>query len=265
MVALETNCTRFWPTGAEHRGVEGGAHIGGEPFLPLHLHDRLDARRLQRLGADDALDEELLRAGAAVELLGDLVLEQGPQHRGDHQIDRDRGEDDQRQHRRIDEHHREEDDGEDEIEQRGQSLSGEEGADGLELAHARHRLAGRARLEIGERQAEEVGEEAGAELDVDAVGGVVQRIGAQELQQRLEDGEQHHADDQHDQRREPLVDEHLVDHQLEEHRRQQGEELHEERRDHHLDQRLAVAHQRRQKPTEAEGLRIDAGGRGNGG
>ena len=70
-------------------------------------------------------------------------------------VDRDRGEHDQRQLRRIEEHHREEDHGEDEIEQRGQALPGQEAADRLQFAHPRHRLSGGARLEIGERQPEQ--------------------------------------------------------------------------------------------------------------
>ena len=41
-------------------------------------------------------------------------------------------------------------------------------------------------LEIGERQAEEMMEQPPAELDVHPVGGVAERIGAQELQDRLE-------------------------------------------------------------------------------
>ena len=98
-----------------------------------------------------------------------------------------------------------------------------------------------------------------AELDVDAVGGVAQRIGAQQLQHALESAERHHADDQHHQRRQALVDEHLVDDELEEDRRRQREELHEQRGDHHLRQRLAVAQQRGQEPAEAEGVGIDAG------
>ena len=150
------------PDGAEDAGVEGGADVVGEALLPLHLHDRLDARGLQRQRADHALDEELLRAGAAIELLGDLLLQHRAQHGGDHQIDRDRQQHDERQHRRIDEHHHEEDDGEDQIEERGDALPREERPDRLQFAHARHGLAGGAGLEIGERQAEEVREQARA-------------------------------------------------------------------------------------------------------
>ena len=40
---------------AEDADVERGSDIGGQTLLPLRLHHRLDARRLQRLRADDRL------------------------------------------------------------------------------------------------------------------------------------------------------------------------------------------------------------------
>ena len=143
VVTLLTYWIRFWPERAEHAGVERGADIGREPLLPLRLHHRLDARRLQRLRADDRFDQELLRTGAAIELLVDLLAQDRPDQRGDDDVERDGAEHDQRQLRRIDEHHDEEDEREDEIEQRGQALAGQEAADRLEFAHARHRLARR--------------------------------------------------------------------------------------------------------------------------
>ena len=51
-----------------------------------------------------------------------------------------------------------------EVEQRGQALSGQEAADCLQLAHARYRLPGRARLEVGEWQPEEVMKQAPARV-----------------------------------------------------------------------------------------------------
>jgi len=52
---------------------------------------------------------------------------------------------------------------------------------------------------------------------------------------------------------------HLVDDHLEEQRRDEGENLHEERSDQHMGERLAVAPQRGREPQEAEGARIDSG------
>ncbi len=71
---------------------------------------------------------------------------------GDGDIERKRAKHDDGEERRIDEHHRQEHDGEEEIDDERQRRAGEEVADVLELAHARHRIAGAPRLEIGERQ-----------------------------------------------------------------------------------------------------------------
>ena len=99
-----------------------------------------------------------------------------------------------------------------------------------------------------------------AEFDVDAVGGVAERVGAQELQQRVEQAERQHADDDAPSSVDvALVDQHLVDDELEEDRRRQREHLHEQRGDDDLGERLAIAHDRGQEPAEAERGRIDAG------
>ena len=104
-----------------------------------------------------------------------------------------------------------------------------------------------------------------AEFDVDAVGGVRQRVGAQILQRHVEQADQREAADQHEQGRIAPMGQHLVDHHLEEQRRDQSKYLDEERRHQHMDQRLAVAPQRRREPEEAEHLRIDRPRRGNAG
>ena len=74
--------------------------------------------------------------------------------------------------RRVDQHHGQEDDGEQQVEHQGQRRAGQEVADVLQLAHARHGIADAARLEIGERQRQQMAEQPRAEFDVDAVGGV---------------------------------------------------------------------------------------------
>ena len=129
-------------------------------------------------------------------------------------------------------------------------------SDRLQFAHARDGLARRARFEIGERQAEEMMEKPPPQLDVDAVGGVAQRIGAQELEDRLEQAQRHHADDQHHQGRHALVDEHFVDDELEEERARKREQLHEERGDQHMRERPAVAQDRGPEPAKAEAVGI---------
>ncbi len=213
-----------------------------------------------RVGAPTIeLDEELLGTRAAVELLVDLLTQDGPQGACDDDIDRDRGDDDEGKLGGIEKHHAEEDQREDEVEQRGQALPGQEASDRLQLPHARDRLSGRASLEIGEREVEEMMEEPAPELDVHPVGGVTERVAAKELQDRLEQAERHHAEHQDHERRHALVDQNLVDHELEKDRRRQSEQLHEQRRDQHMGERPPEAHDRRPEPAEAEAVRIRAG------
>ena len=54
---------------AEAEHAEAGCNIAGELLLPAPLHLRLDRHRLQGLDAGDALDQEGLVLGAALELL----------------------------------------------------------------------------------------------------------------------------------------------------------------------------------------------------
>ena len=105
---------------------------------------------------------------------------------------------------------------------------------------------------------QEVAEQPLAEFDVDAVGCVGQGVGAQVLQDDVEQPHRDDADREHDERRVALVAQHLVDHHLEEQRRHEGEELDEERGQQHVGQRSAVAPDRGQEPAEAEALRVVA-------
>ena len=66
-----------------------------------------------------------------------------------------------------------------EIDDKGQRRTREEIADILQLAHARHGIADAPRLEIGDRQCQQVAEKPRAQLDVDPIGGVGEHIGAQ--------------------------------------------------------------------------------------
>ena len=123
--------------------------------------------------------------------------------------------------RAVDEQHRQKDDGEEQVERQGQCRGGQELADGLQLAHPRHGVADPPRLEIGHRQGEQVAEEPRAQLDIDAVGGVGEEIGAQAAEDDLENREQAEPERQHLQGRQAAMDQHLVDDDLEEQRRQQ--------------------------------------------
>ena len=102
-------------------------------------------------------------------------------------------------------------------------------------------------------------EQALAELDVDPVGGVGQRIGAQILQRHVEQADDDEAADQHEQGLVAAMGQHLVDDDLEEQRRREGENLHEQRRRQHMAERTAIAPDGGQEPAHAELARIDAG------
>ncbi len=236
----------------EDRGLEPGLHIGRKPLLPFALEHRLDRRRLQGLDADDALDQQLLPGRPAAELLLHLAPEGGTQHRADHDIKRPGQQDDRGEFRRIDEQHRDINEHEKQVDDRGNAASGQEPADRFDLARPGDDHAGGTVLEIGDRQAEQMREQPRAQLDVDAVGRVVEDVDPQVFQQRLEDGEQHHGADHDDQRRVALVAEHLVDHELEGQRRRQPQQLDEERGHQHVGERAPVALDRRQEPGQAE-------------
>ena len=169
---------------AEAQHPEAGRHVAGKLLFPAALHLRLDRHGLQRLDAGDALDQERLVLRAALEFLVEPAAEQRRDGAGDRDIDRQRADHDPGQHRRVEEHHRQEDEGEEQVDDQGQRRAGEEIADVLQLAHPRHRIADPPRLEVGHRQGQQVMEQAGAELDVDAVGGVGEQIGAQDGQRR---------------------------------------------------------------------------------
>ena len=97
--------------------------------------------------------------------------------------------------------------------------------------------------------------EPGAELDIDAVGGVREDIGAQDGQHSLEQRNDDHTGDHHVERAETLVHQHLVDDDLEDHRRYEGEDLQEERGDHHLGEHPPVFVDRAEEPGDVEALR----------
>ena len=157
-----------------------------------------------------------------------------------------------RQQRAVEEQHGDEDDGKEQIDDQRDGGTGQELADGFQLAHAGHGIAHAARLEIGERQPQEMAEQVRAETDIDARGGVGEDIGAQRAEDAFEQDHGQQADGQHVQRGECLVHQHLVDHHLEEQRHEQCEQLQEERGDQDFRERFAVLDDGRDEPGEIE-------------
>ena len=81
MTSLLMSCTAWLADVAEAEDPEAGRDIAGELLLPAPLHLRLDRHRLERLDAGDALDQERLVLGAALELLVEPPAEQRRQRR----------------------------------------------------------------------------------------------------------------------------------------------------------------------------------------
>jgi len=183
------------PEGGQLCGLERGADIGGEAVFPADLHHRFDGGGLDGLDADDGFDEELLAFGGAVEFVFDRLAQERTDQGGDEDVERDGGEDDQREGGGIGEQDSGEDEGEEHVDQREQALAGEEGADGFEFTDAGDGLAGGAGFEIGQRQAQEVMKQPRAEFDIEAIGGVGERVAAQILQCHIEEAEGGEADD----------------------------------------------------------------------
>ena len=72
---------------AEHAEARG--HIAGELLLPSALHLRLDRHGLQRLDARDALDQEGLVLGSAIEFLIEAPAKQRRSARGNADVERE--------------------------------------------------------------------------------------------------------------------------------------------------------------------------------
>ena len=74
---------------AEAQDAKTRGHVTGELFLPSALHLRLDRHGLERLDPGDALDQEGLVLGAALEFLIQPLPEQRRHRRGDPDIERE--------------------------------------------------------------------------------------------------------------------------------------------------------------------------------
>src|SRR3954453_1541405 len=89
-----------------------------------------------------------------------------------------------------------------------------------------------------------------AQFDIDTVRRMVEGVRAQELQNRIEDGEGRHSSYNHDECRSSLVNKNLIDDELEKEWRYQRKKLDKHRSDQHATQRIAISPYRRQEPVE---------------
>ena len=203
---------------AEADDAKARGHVAGELFFPAALHLRLDRHGLERLDPGHALDQERLVLGAALELLVEPAAEQRRHSQRDRDVEREGAEHDAGQQRRVEEHHRQEHKGEEQVDDEGQRRAGEKIADVLQFAHPRHRIAHAPRLKVGHRQGQQMVEQARAEFDVDAVGGMREQIGPQDSKYGLEDRDGDQSENEDVESAERPVHQHLVDHHLEEQR-----------------------------------------------
>ena len=158
---------------------EARGHVAGELLFPAALHLRLDRHGLERFDPRHALDQKCLVLGATLKFLVQPPPKQRRRSGRNRDIERERAEDDPGQERRVEEHHAQEHEGEEQVDDQGQRRAGEEIADVLQFAHPRHQIADAPRLEIGHRQRQQMVKQPRPEFDVDAVGGVSEQIGAQ--------------------------------------------------------------------------------------
>ena len=100
---------------AEAQDPETCGHVTGELFFPSALHLRLDRHGLERLDPRDALDQEGLVLCAALEFLSQPLPKQRRHAHRDRDVERKGAEHDQGQQRRVQEHHREEHKGEEQV------------------------------------------------------------------------------------------------------------------------------------------------------
>ena len=213
---------------------------------------RLDGQGLHRLDAADRFHEEGLIVCTTVEFLMQPGSDRRRNNNRQQGIERQRRHDDQRKDRAVEPHDGEKYDGKYDVEDDRHRMTRQELPNMLQFTNPGHRVPHPTRLEIRQRERQDMAEQLRAESDVNPVRRMRKEIGPQPTQDRIEQRQGNHADRQHMERREALVDEHLVDDDLGEQRRQQGKELQEERRDQHLTEKLSVLDDRGDEPGEIE-------------
>jgi hypothetical protein len=251
-----------------HGLLEGiGGHVVGAGDLPRGkprrevarehavvavLEARLHLQALHGLHAGDVLGEEGLVTRAKQE----LRVQAGAQQRCDQEADyRDHPQESQRDQRElpaVGEHHREEDEEEGEVQDQRYRRACHELADGLHGVHPGDQHAGRALLEVRQREAQQVAEDLAAQHRVHAVAGVQDQVLPQPAHARVEEHEHHQTQADRDQRALRLIDDHLVQDHLRSQGRGETDELDEERSQQHVAPDLFVLEELGGEPAEAE-------------
>ena len=246
-------------TAGQHADVirrQARRHIAGQLLFPLLLPARFHGHGLERIDAADGFDQERLVFRAAVE----FVVQSAPQHgREQHRqgrVDGNRGQHDDAERRAVPQHGGNEDEGKQQVQHHGHGVAGEKRPDVFQFMDARHGIAHAARLEIRDRQGQQVAEQARAQFHVDLAAGARENIGADEAQQGFEDDGAHEADGHHVQGFHRVVDQHLVHHHLEKQGRGQADQLQHEGNQQYLAQQPAVFDDGGDEPAEVETGRL---------
>ena len=231
---------------AEHKAVESGEQdaealgadagiegIHGE-VLPLCETWRLMAGEAYRLHAAQRLEEVALLARAAHD-----VLLGGEPHRAveQHPADREEGgggEHHQRELHAVEQHHRERDDHHQPVDHCLQKAAREGALDDVHRLEARRHVADVALLEPRHRQADEMAEEVGDELQVEAGAQHHQHPAAQCGDPDLQQREQQEAHAQHGDQVAVGGDEGVVHHPLHVERADEEQQLQHQRQRQHL-------------------------------
>jgi hypothetical protein len=221
-------------------GLERGADVGSELVVPLARELRLQRAGLDGLDASDGFHQQRLVLGAAGELLVEALAQDRHDEQAQTDVQRQAGQHDEGERHAVGEHHRDEDHREQQVEDERERLAGEKAADVLQLAHTRHRVADAPRLEVGQRQGQQVTEQLGAEFDIDAAGGVGKDVAAQRVEHALEHDDDEQADDQHVEGGHAAMDKNLIHNSLEEERRDEREQLQEQAHHERLAEQAAV-------------------------
>ncbi len=128
-------------------------------------------------------------------------------------------------------------------------------ADVFQFAHTRDGVTDAAGLKIGRRQCQQMLEQPCTELDVDPVGGVREKIRAQDTENGFEHRYSKQPNHQDIEGIDAAMDQNLVDDHLEEQRRSEGKQLKEEGCEQHLGQLVTILVNRAEEPCHIETAR----------
>jgi hypothetical protein len=133
-------------------GLEAGADVGGELVVPAARKAGLQGAGLDGLDAGDGFDQHGLVLCTAGELDVQALAQNGHHGQAQAKVQRQADQHDEGQRHAVEQHDGDEDHREQHVQHHGEGVAGEEAADVLQFAHAGHRVAHAARLEVGQGQ-----------------------------------------------------------------------------------------------------------------